>query len=230
MIQLEGITKAYQMGKVEVPVLHGLDLVIEDGEMVAIMGPSGSGKSTLMNILGCLDIPTSGRYLLDGTDVSRLSNNQLAKVRSHKIGFVFQSFNLIPRTTAARNVELPLIYAGIRDRRRSARLALEQVGLGERQKHMPNELSGGQQQRVAIARALINDPAILLADEPTGNLDSTSSREIMKLLGELNDAGCTVVIITHEEEVAGFTNRVVRLRDGRVVDDEVQREQTQASA
>lgn len=229
MIQLEDITKAYQMGKVEVPVLHGLDLVIEDGEMVAIMGPSGSGKSTLMNILGCLDIPTSGRYLLDGTDVSRLSNNQLAKVRSRKIGFVFQSFNLIPRTTAARNVELPLIYAGIRDRRRSARLALEQVGLGERQKHMPNELSGGQQQRVAIARALINDPAILLADEPTGNLDATSSREIMKLLGELNDAGCTVVIITHEEEVAGFANRVVRLRDGRIVDDEVQREQTQAS-
>ena len=212
-----------------VPVLHGLDLTINDGEMVAIMGPSGSGKSTLMNILGCLDIPTSGRYLLDGTDVSRLSNNQLAKVRSRKIGFVFQSFNLIPRTTAARNVELPLIYAGIRDRRRSARLALEQVGLGERQKHMPNELSGGQQQRVAIARALINDPAILLADEPTGNLDATSSREIMKLLGELNDAGCTVVIITHEEEVAGFANRVVRLRDGRIVDDEVQREQTQAS-
>ena len=198
--------------------------------MVAIMGPSGSGKSTLMNILGCLDIPTSGRYLLDGTDVSRLSNNQLAQVRSRAIGFVFQSFNLIPRTTAARNVELPLIYAGIRDRRRSARLALEQVGLGERQKHMPNELSGGQQQRVAIARALINDPAILLADEPTGNLDTTSSREIMKLLGELNDAGCTVVIITHEEEVAGFANRVVRLRDGLIVNDEVQRETTQASA
>ena len=230
MIQLEGITKAYQMGRVEVPVLHGLDLVINDGEMVAIMGPSGSGKSTLMNILGCLDIPTSGRYLLDGTDVSRLSNNQLAQVRSRAIGFVFQSFNLIPRTTAARNVELPLIYAGIRDRRRSARLALEQVGLGERQKHMPNELSGGQQQRVAIARALINDPAILLADEPTGNLDTTSGREIMKLLGELNDAGCTVVIITHEEEVAGFANRVVRLRDGLIVNDEVQRETTQASA
>jgi putative ABC transport system ATP-binding protein len=230
MIQLESITKTYQMGKVQVPVLHGLDLVIHDGEMVAIMGPSGSGKSTLMNILGCLDIPTSGRYLLDGTDVSRLSSNQLAKVRSRKIGFVFQSFNLIPRTTAVRNVELPLIYSGIRDRRRSARLALEQVGLGERQKHMPNELSGGQQQRVAIARALINDPAILLADEPTGNLDTISSREIMKLLGELNDAGCTVVIITHEEEVAGFASRVVRLRDGRIVNDEVQREPTQASA
>ena len=230
MIQLESITKTYQMGKVQVPVLHGLDLVIHDGEMVAIMGPSGSGKSTLMNILGCLDIPTSGRYLLDGTDVSRLSSNQLAKVRSRKIGFVFQSFNLIPRTTAVRNVELPLIYSGIRDRRRSARLALEQVGLGERQKHMPNELSGGQQQRVAIARALINDPAILLADEPTGNLDTISSREIMKLLGELNDAGCTVVIITHEEEVAGFASRVVRLLDGRIVNDEVQREPTQASA
>ncbi len=230
MIQLKSITKTYQMGKVQVPVLHGLDLVIHDGEMVAIMGPSGSGKSTLMNILGCLDIPTSGRYLLDGSDVSRLSSNQLAKVRSRKIGFVFQSFNLIPRTTAMRNVELPLIYSGIRDRRRSARLALEQVGLGERQKHMPNELSGGQQQRVAIARALINDPAVLLADEPTGNLDTISSREIMKLLGELNDAGCTVVIITHDEEVAGFANRVVRLRDGLIVNDEVQRETTQASA
>jgi putative ABC transport system ATP-binding protein len=230
MIQLESITKTYQMGKVQVPVLHGLDLVIHDGEMVAIMGPSGSGKSTLMNILGCLDIPTSGRYLLDGSDVSRLSSNQLTKVRSRKIGFVFQSFNLIPRTTAMRNVELPLIYSGIRDRRRSARLALEQVGLGERQKHMPNELSGGQQQRVAIARALINDPAVLLADEPTGNLDTISSREIMKLLGELNDAGCTVVIITHDEEVAGFANRVVRLRDGLIVNDEVQRETTQASA
>ena len=230
MIQLEGITKAYQMGRVEVPVLHGLDLVINDGEMVAIMGPSGSGKSTLMNILGCLDIPTSGRYLLDGTDVSRLSNNQLAQVRSRAIGFVFQSFNLIPRTTAARNVELPLIYAGIRDRRRSARLALEQVGLGERQKHMPNELSGGQQQRVAIARALINDPAILLADEPTGNLDTTSSREIMKLLGELNDAGCTVVIITHEEEVAGFAKRVVRMRDGLIESDQVQRSRAQVNA
>jgi putative ABC transport system ATP-binding protein len=228
MIRLENIAKAYQMGQVAAGTPRPR-LGHNDGEMVAIMGPSGSGKSTLMNILGCLDIPTSGRYLLDGTDVSRLSNNQLAKVRSRKTGFVFQSFNLIPRTTAARNVELPLIYAGIRDRRRSARLALEQVGLGERQRHMPNELSGGQQQRVAIARALINDPAILLADEPTGNLDTTSSREIMKLLGELNDAGCTVVLITHEEEVAGFANRIVRLRDGGSVDDEVQREQTQAS-
>ena len=230
MIQLKGITKSYQMGKVEVPVLFDVDLVIDDGEMVAIMGPSGSGKSTLMNILGCLDIPTTGRYLLDGSDVSRLSNNQLAKVRSCKIGFVFQSFNLIPRTSAARNVELPLVYAGIRNRRNPGRRALEQVGLGDRQKHMPNELSGGQQQRVAIARALINDPAILLADEPTGNLDTISSLEIMKLLIELNDAGCTVVIITHEEEIANFAKRVVRLRDGRIVSDQVQSDGTRISA
>ncbi|MFZ0877258.1 MAG: ABC transporter ATP-binding protein [Pseudonocardiaceae bacterium] len=230
MIQLEEITKSYQMGKVEVPVLFGVDLVIDDGEIVAIMGPSGSGKSTLMNILGCLDIPTTGRYLLDGSDVSSLSNNQLARVRSRKIGFVFQSFNLIPRTSAARNVELPLVYAGIRNRRNPGRRALEQVGLGDRQKHMPNELSGGQQQRVAIARALINDPAILLADEPTGNLDTTSSLEIMKLLTELNDAGCTVVIITHEEEIANFAKRVVRLRDGRIVSDQVQSDGTRISA
>jgi putative ABC transport system ATP-binding protein len=220
MIQLEAITKVYRMGKVQVPVLHGIDLTIDDGELVAIMGPSGSGKTTLMNILGCLDTPTSGRYLLDGVDVSRLSDNRLAKIRSRKIGFVFQSFNLVPRTNALRNVELPLIYAGVRARHRSARLALEQVGLADRQKHLPNELSGGQQQRVAIARALINDPALLLADEPTGNLDSASTREILKLLGGLNDAGRTVVIITHEEEVAEFAKRIVRLRDGRVVSDE----------
>jgi putative ABC transport system ATP-binding protein len=220
MIQLEAITKVYRMGKVQVPVLHGIDLTIDDGELVAIMGPSGSGKTTLMNILGCLDTPTSGRYLLDGIDVSRLSDNRLAKIRSRKIGFVFQSFNLVPRTNALRNVELPLVYAGVRARHRSARLALEQVGLADRQKHLPNELSGGQQQRVAIARALINNPALLLADEPTGNLDSASTREILKLLGGLNDAGRTVVIITHEEEVAEFAKRIVRLRDGRVVSDE----------
>ncbi|MGB8961792.1 MAG: ABC transporter ATP-binding protein [Pseudonocardiaceae bacterium] len=230
MIQLEDITKVYRMGKVEVPVLFGIDLAIDDGELVAIMGPSGSGKSTLMNILGCLDTPTSGRYLLDGSDVSRLSNNQLAKVRSRKVGFVFQSFNLIPRTSAARNVELPLVYAGIRNRRNPGRRALEQVGLGDRLKHMPNELSGGQQQRVAIARALINDPTILLADEPTGNLDTTSSLEIMKLLIELNDAGCTVVIITHEEEIAHSAKRVVRLRDGLIVSDQLQSDRTAASA
>jgi putative ABC transport system ATP-binding protein len=222
MIQLEEVTKAYQMGKVEVPVLHSVDLAVDDGEMVAIMGPSGSGKSTLMNILGCLDGPSSGRYLLDGADVSRLSGNRLAKIRSHKIGFVFQSFNLVARTSAIRNVELPLIYAGVSDRRFRASRALEQVGLADRQKHLPNELSGGQQQRVAIARALINDPAMLLADEPTGNLDTASSLEIMKLLIELNDAGRTVVIITHEEEIARFAKRVVRLRDGRIVSDRAQ--------
>src|SRR5947209_20380704 len=223
MIQLEDVRKAYQMGKITVPVLHGIDLTIEDGEMVAIMGPSGSGKTTLMNILGCLDVPTAGRYLLDGTDVSRLSDNRLAKIRSRKIGFVFQSFNLVSRTNAVRNVELPLIYAGIRARRNPARRALEQVGLGDRQKHMPNELSGGQQQRVAIARALINDPAILLADEPTGNLDTASSIEIMKLFGALNDDGHTVVIITHEEEIARFTKRVVRMRDGHIDSDQLPR-------
>ncbi len=230
MIQLEDVSKAYQMGKVEVPVLHGVDLTINHGELVAIMGPSGSGKTTLMNILGCLDVPTSGRYLLDGTDVSRLSDNRLARIRSRRIGFVFQSFNLVARTSAIRNVELPLVYAGVRSRRNPARLALEQVGLGERHKHLPNELSGGEQQRVAIARALINDPALLLADEPTGNLDTVSSVEIMRLLGVLNEAGRTVVIITHEEEVARFTKRVVRMRDGRVESDQVQRDRTEVDA
>ncbi len=230
MIQLEDVTKVYRMGKVEVLALSGVDLTIDDGELVAIMGPSGSGKTTLMNILGCLDVPTSGRYLLDGTDVSRLSDKRLAKIRSRKIGFVFQSFNLVSRTSAIRNVELPLVYAGVRDRHNRARLALEQVGLGDRQKHMPNELSGGQQQRVAIARALINDPALLLADEPTGNLDSTSSIEIMKLLVALNDAGRTVVIITHEEEVAQFAKRIVRMRDGHIESDQVQRGRTEVSA
>lgn len=230
MIQLEDVSKAYQMGKVEVPVLHGLNLTIKDGDLVAIMGPSGSGKTTLMNILGCLDTPNSGRYLLDGTDVSRLSDNRLAKIRSRKIGFVFQSFNLVARTSAARNVELPLVYAGMRARRDTARRALEQVGLADRRKHMPNELSGGQQQRVAIARALINDPALLLADEPTGNLDTASSIEILKLLSALNDAGRTVVIITHEEEIARFAKRVVRMRDGHIESDQPQQNRTEVDA
>jgi putative ABC transport system ATP-binding protein len=220
VLELDGVTKTYQMGDMEVPVLHGIDLKIDDGEMVAIMGPSGSGKSTLMNILGCLDTPTSGRYRLDGTDVCNLSKGQLAKVRGRKIGFVFQSFNLIPRTSAALNVELPLVYAGITGRRPRARRALERVGLGERMNHMPNELSGGQKQRVAIARALINDPAIVLADEPTGALDSRSSGEIMRLLTELNEAGTTIVVITHEEEIAQCAKRVVRLRDGMIGSDE----------
>jgi putative ABC transport system ATP-binding protein len=221
MIQLDNVTKAYRLGNMNMPVLHGIDLTIDDGEMVAIMGPSGSGKSTLMNILGCLDIPTSGRYLLDGIDVGRLSDNRLANIRSHRIGFVFQSFNLISRTSAIRNVELPLVYAGARARRAPAQLALDSVGLGERQEHMPNELSGGQQQRVAIARALINDPTILLADEPTGNLDTAASIEIMKLLRALNDAGRTIVIITHEEDIAKFAKRIVRMRDGHIESDQV---------
>jgi len=229
-IQLVDAKKTYRIGDFEVHALQGVSLEIKDGELVAIVGPSGSGKSTLMNILGCLDVPTSGRYLLDGIDVSSLSGNRLAKIRSTKIGFVFQSFNLVSRTSAVRNVELPLIYAGVRDRRSRAREALEQVGLGERQKHLPNELSGGQQQRVAIARALINDPAILLADEPTGNLDTASSLEIMKLLGALNDAGRTVVLITHEAEIAHFAKRVVRLRDGYIVSDEAQQPRTEVSA
>jgi putative ABC transport system ATP-binding protein len=224
MIQLTAVTKIYRMGEIELRALDRVDLSIAEGEMVAIMGPSGSGKSTMMNILGCLDIPTEGLYELDGIDVGRRSDNELAAIRNTKIGFVFQSFNLISRTTALRNVELPLVYAGVHDRARLARTALEKVGLGDRQKHLPNELSGGQQQRVAIARALVTDPAMLLADEPTGNLDTASSIEIMKLLVELNDAGRTVVLITHEEDIARFAKRVIRLRDGQIVSDEVQLE------
>lgn len=230
MIQLEDVTKIYRMGKVEVRALCGVDVSIDDGELVAIMGPSGSGKTTLMNILGCLDVPTSGRYLLDGTDVSRLSDNRLARIRSRKIGFVFQTYNLVPRTSALRNVELPLLYAGVRGRRGQARRVLEQVGLGDRLKHLPSELSGGQQQRVAIARALINDPAIILADEPTGNLDSAASAEILAVLTRLHHAGRTVVIITHEEEVARTAPRIVRMRDGRIVSDQIQRARTEVNA
>ena len=221
MIELDGVSKVYKTGAVELRALDSVDLTIADGDLVAIMGPSGSGKSTMMNILGCLDVPSEGRYRLDGIDVGRLRDNRLADIRNTRIGFVFQSFNLIPRTSAARNVELPLIYAGVRGRARRtrARAALERVGLGERIRHMPNELSGGQQQRVAIARALVTEPTMILADEPTGNLDSVSTVEIMRLLVELNDAGRTVVLITHEDEVAAFAKRVVRLRDGRIVSD-----------
>ena len=226
MIQLEGVTKVYTMGANEVRALNDVDLTIAEGEMVAVMGASGSGKSTMMNILGCLDAPTDGRYRLDGIDVAQRSDNELAEIRNRKIGFVFQSFNLIPRTSAVRNVELPLVYAGVRDRGVRAGRALEQVGLGDRQKHLPNELSGGQQQRVAIARALVTDPAILLADEPTGNLDSESSLEILRLLVGLNDTGRTVVLITHEEDIAAFAKRVIRLRDGKIVSDQPQRRLT----
>jgi putative ABC transport system ATP-binding protein len=220
MIELDGVTKIYGNGSVQVRALGPVDLTVEEGELVAIMGPSGSGKSTMMNILGCLDVPSSGRYRLDGIDVSKLRDNKLAGIRNTRIGFVFQSFNLIARTSALRNVELPLVYAGIRaHRRRRAMVALERVGLGERANHMPNELSGGQQQRVAVARALVTEPAMILADEPTGNLDTTSTVEVMKLLVELNDAGRTVVLITHEPEVAAFAKRVIELRDGHIVRD-----------
>ncbi|MDQ6713933.1 MAG: ABC transporter ATP-binding protein [Candidatus Dormibacteraeota bacterium] len=221
MITLEGITKVYRAGEVEVPALKGLSLHIPEGEFVAIMGPSGSGKSTLMNLIGCLDQPSAGRYILDGYDVSALTDDQLAWIRNRKIGFVFQSFNLIPRASAVHNVEMPLIYAGDNQQRRErAMAALESVGLQERASHLPNELSGGQQQRVAVARALVTDPAILLADEPTGNLDSESSLEIMKLLRDLNQQGRTIVLITHELDIAAFAQRVVRLRDGMIVSDE----------
>jgi putative ABC transport system ATP-binding protein len=221
MIELDAVTKVYKAGKVAVRALDTVDLTIDEGDLVAIMGPSGSGKSTMMNILGCLDVPTTGHYRLGGTDVVGMRENALADLRNRRIGFVFQSFNLIPRTSAARNVELPLVYAGVgrRERRDRAREALARVGLDGRGTSMPNELSGGQQQRVAIARALVTRPAMILADEPTGNLDTTSTREVMELLVELNDAGRTVVLITHEDEVAEFARRVVRLRDGRVVSD-----------
>ena len=223
MITLEGITKVYLAGEVEVAALKGISLHIPEGEFVAIMGPSGSGKSTLMNLIGCLDQPSSGRYILDGYDVSALTDDQLAWIRNRKIGFVFQSYNLIPRASAVHNVEMPLIYAGDNQQRRERALAaLESVGLLPRASHLPNELSGGQQQRVAVARALVTDPAILLADEPTGNLDSESSLEIMKLLRELNHQGRTIVLITHEPDIAAFAQRVVRLRDGVIVSDERQ--------
>ena len=223
MITLEGITKVYLAGEVEVAALKGISLHIPEGEFVTIMGPSGSGKSTVMNLIGCLDQPSSGRYILDGYDVSALTDDQLAWIRNRKIGFVFQSYNLIPRASAVHNVEMPLIYAGDNQQRRErAMAALESVGLLQRASHLPNELSGGQQQRVAVARALVTDPAILLADEPTGNLDSESSLEIMKLLRELNQHGRTIVLITHEPDIAAFAQRVVRLRDGVIVSDERQ--------
>jgi len=223
MIELENVTKVYRLGEGEVRALDGVSVRIEKGEMSAIMGPSGSGKSTLMAILGCLDVPTSGTYRLDGVNVESLSDNQLADVRSHKIGFVFQQFNLLARTSALDNVMLPLSYGGVHGRERRARAeeSLRIVGLGDRMKHRPNELSGGQQQRVAIARSLVNQPAILLADEPTGNLDSKTGTEIMRLFQRLHgELGLTVIFVTHDPFIARHTERVIRLADGQVAGDE----------
>ena len=218
MIDLENITKVYHMGKVEVNALRGITLSIAKGEMVAIIGASGSGKSTLLNVVGLLDRPTSGRYLFDGTDVSQLNDNQLAEMRNQKLGFVFQDFNLLPRATALANVELPLIYGGKRHRRELATEALERVRLGERIKHKPTELSGGEQQRVAIARALVNNPSIILADEPTGELDTHSSAEIMSIFRKLHQEGITIILITHEVDIAAQAQRTIRLQDGRIID------------
>jgi len=222
LISIRDLRKVYLMGEVEVHALDGVDLEVEAGEYLAIMGPSGSGKSTLMNLIGCLDTPTSGSYVLNDQAVAGLEDFELARIRNREIGFVFQTFNLLSRATALANVELPLIYARVpaARRRQLARDALEDVGLGDRVKHKPNELSGGQRQRVALARALVNRPSILLADEPTGNLDSRTSEEMMVLFDELNAAGNTIVLVTHEEDIAAHARRVVRLLDGRVVSDD----------
>jgi putative ABC transport system ATP-binding protein len=223
ILRLENIRKSYYLGKQELPVLMGISLGISKNEYVALMGPSGSGKSTLMNILGCLDSPTGGKYILNGQDVSRMEDDSLAAVRNKDIGFVFQQFNLLPRLTAAENVALPLIYSGIakKERIERAEAVLDKVKLTDRMHHKPNELSGGQCQRVAIARALVNDPAIILADEPTGNLDSKTSHEIMDILGKIHADGNTIVLVTHEEDISQFAHRVVRLRDGLIESDKL---------
>jgi putative ABC transport system ATP-binding protein len=225
VIRIRYLTREYRMGEETILALRGVSLDIRRNEYVAIMGPSGSGKSTMMNLLGCLDTPTGGEYWLNGVEVSNLSDDDLAQVRNREIGFVFQTFNLLPRSTALHNVELPLVYAGAsaRERRIRAAAALERVGLGDRMGHRPNELSGGQRQRVAIARALVNEPSILLADEPTGNLDSVTSEEIMRVFGNLHASGQTVIMVTHEPDIAAHAGRVVVLRDGRVESDRLTR-------
>ena len=223
LIQVNDLYKIYQMGATEVRALDGVSLQIEQNEYVSIMGPSGSGKSTLMNLIGCLDTPTSGDFFMDGINVASMSDDALARIRNKKIGFVFQTFNLLPKSTSLRNVELPLIYNGeIRasDRKAMAMRAMERVGLGDRVNHKPNELSGGQRQRVAVARALVNDPAIILADEPTGNLDSKTGEEIMGLFDELHRQGNTIILVTHEEDIAAHAHRVIRLLDGKIATDE----------
>ncbi|MEP6994741.1 MAG: ABC transporter ATP-binding protein [Acidobacteriota bacterium] len=221
LIDIRDITKVYAMGEENVQALAGVSLGVERGEYVAIMGPSGSGKSTLMNLIGCLDTPSSGSYILNGREVARMSDDELAAIRNQEIGFVFQTFNLLPRTSALQQVELPLVYAGLsrKDRRERAIRSLQAVNLGDRMNHQPSEMSGGQRQRVAIARALINDPSILLADEPTGNLDSQTGYEIMALFDELNSRGNTIVLVTHEENIAAHARRIVRLLDGKIRDD-----------
>jgi putative ABC transport system ATP-binding protein len=222
LIDIRDIAKTYVMGEEKVHALSGVSLGVERGEYVAIMGPSGSGKSTLMNLIGCLDTPTSGSYVLNGKEVARMTDDELAAIRNQEIGFVFQTFNLLPRTSALQQVELPLVYGGLsrKDRRERAIKSLNAVGLSDRMNHTPNELSGGQRQRVAIARALINDPSILLADEPTGNLDSQTGAEIMALFDDLNSRGNTIVLVTHEEDIAAHARRIVRLKDGKIRDDQ----------
>ncbi len=219
MIHLENVTKTYRMGGVEVKALRGVSLSIDRGEMVSIVGASGSGKSTLMNILGCLDIPTSGKYLFEERDISRFNDNRLAELRNRRLGFVFQDFNLLRKANAASNVELPLIYSGAGQKRKRAVEALERVGLGDRATHKPTELSGGEQQRVAIARALINNPSVILADEPTGNLDTVSAGGIVSLFKSLNGEGITVILVTHEPDIAAATKRTIRLKDGVIIND-----------
>lgn len=232
LIEVTDLRRAYRIGEVTVPALQGVSLSIRQGEFVAVMGPSGSGKSTFMNLLGCLDQPDAGRYRLAGEDITRCDPDHLAAVRNRTIGFVFQSFNLLPRMTALENVELPLIYARVpaAERHRRARAQLARVGLAERERHLPRQLSGGQQQRVAIARALVNEPALILADEPTGALDSRTSLELMALLQSLNEAGKTLVLVTHEHDVAAFARRVIHFRDGRIVEDRPVEEPARASA